>query len=437
MSVCAISMCRAPKYSGVPRTLYNDAMNPHRYPRSTLRRVLLAAAIAVPWSWPAAAEQSFGACLAELSRDSAGRGVAQSTFERHTRGLEPDMAVIGFLDYQPEFRTPIWDYLAGLVDDERIEDGRARLEQWRTTLEAVEARYGVDPATVVAVWGVESNFGRNAGKRPLVTSLATLSCFGRRQGFFRGELYTALRILEEGHVDPDHLVGSWAGAFGHTQFMPSSFMRVAVDFDSDGKRDIVDSIPDALGSTANYLRKAGWRPSEPWGFEVRLLHGFDPALAGRKKKRALSDWAALGLARVDGEAMAPANASAGLLLPAGVEGPAFLVLRNFDAIYSYNAAESYALAIAHLADRLRGKGPFATPWPTDDPGLSRAQRRELQTLLIRRGYDIGEVDGMIGAKTREAIEDVQRRAGLQPDGRAGRKVLDALRGGDEEPSSAR
>ena len=408
-------------------------MREHYPPRRRLvlglRDILLAAVGAVCAS-PAAAGQTFGTCMAQLGRESATRGVAYTTFERHTRGIEPDMTVLEFLDYQPEFRTPIWDYLAGLVDEERIADGRARIEQWRATLEAVEARYGVDPATVVAVWGVESDFGRTTGKRPLVTSLATLSCFGRRQGYFRGELYAALRILQDGHVDPDHLAGSWAGAFGHTQFMPSSFMRLAVDFDGDGRRDIVDSIPDALGSTANFLRKAGWRAGEPWGFEVRLPRGFDPALAGRTKRKSLSDWAALGLTRADAAAWAPTHAAAGLLLPAGVEGPAFLVLRNFDAIYAYNAAESYALAIAHLADRLRGQPPFTTAWPTDDPGLSRAQRRELQALLIQRGYAIGAIDGVIGAGTRAAIEDVQRRKGMPPDGRAGRKILDLLRGGD-------
>jgi lytic murein transglycosylase len=388
------------------------------------RFVLLVISIAL--GAPALASSDFRSCLNRLERRAAAKGVTEATLKRHTRGIEPDMTVIESLNYQPEFRTPIWDYLAGLVDEERIADGREMLQKWSTTLAGVEKRFGVAPATVIAVWGVESNFGKNAGKRPLVTSLATLSCFGRRQSYFRGEFYTALRILQEGHVDPEHFLGSWAGAFGQTQFMPSSFMRLAVDFDGDGRRDIVDSIPDALASTANYLERAGWRTGEPWGFEVRLPPNFDPALAGRKKKRALSDWVARGVTMADGSAIAPTGASAALLLPAEENGPAFLVFRNFDAIYTYNASEAYALAIAHLSDRLKGGPAFLTPWPTDDPGLSRAERREVQTLLMQRGYDIGEVDGMIGSNTREAIQDVQRRAGMQPDGRAGRKILDVL-----------
>lgn len=385
--------------------------------------------LAAAFATSASADQDFGGCLAQLGREATSKGISADTFERHARGLEPDMTVIEALAYQPEFRVPIWDYMAGMVDEERIADGRALLQQWISTLRDVELRYGVDPATVVAVWGVESNFGKSAGKRPLVTSLATLSCFGRRQTYFRGEFYAALRILQEGHVDPNRLVGSWAGAFGHTQFMPSSFMSAAVDFDRDGRRDIVDSIPDALASAANFLKRAGWRTGEPWGYEVKLPRDFDPAVAGRTRKRPLSEWVALGVKRADGTSIEPSNDRAGLLLPAGRRGPAFVVFGNFDAIYAYNAAESYALAIAHLSDRLRGGGPFVTAWPTDDPGLSRAERRELQTLLVQRGYAIGETDGIIGSKTREALQELQKRAGMQPNGRAGRKALELLRAG--------
>jgi hypothetical protein len=222
------------------------------------------------------------------------------------------------------------------------------------------------------------------------------------------------------------MVGSWAGAFGQTQFMPSTFLRLAVDLEGTGRRDIVDSVPDAIGSTANYLRHAGWRPGVAWGFEVKLPEGYSGP-SGRRHKAPMSAWAARGIARVDGRPLG--EGEAGLLLPAGATGPAFLVTSNFDAIYSYNAAESYALAIAHLADRLAGGGPFVTPWPTDDPGLSRAERRELQRLLTQRGYDVGEPDGAIGNKTREAIADFQRKIGRSPDGRPSAKVLAALRQG--------
>ena len=372
-------------------------------------------------------EAAFASCLASLRADAQAKGVSGATYDAHTAALTPDMAVIGFLDAQPEFVTPIWDYLAALVDDERVADGRAMLAEWAPVLARVEAEYGVDAATVVAVWGVESNYGRNFGSRPLLTSLSTLSCFGRRQSFFRGEFFTTLRIIQEGHVAPDRLTGSWAGAFGHTQFMPSTFMRLAVDFDGDGRRDLVDSVPDALASTANFLKRAGWRGDLPWGFEVSLPQGMDVSGVGRRNKQPISAWAARGVRRIDGAPMPAAATPAGLLLPAGKDGPAFLVTRNFDAVYSYNAAESYGLAIAHLSDRLRGGAPFATPWPTDDPGLSRAERRELQQLLIARGHDIGEADGMIGARTREALKLEQAALGLAADGRAGQRVLQALR----------
>jgi lytic murein transglycosylase len=376
-----------------------------------------------------AADPAFDACLGRLRGEAVARGVPAPVASRHLTGLARDPSVLESLDFQPEFRTPIWDYLAGLVDVQRIDDGQAMLERWREVLAAVEAKHGVDARTVVAVWGVESDYGRAIGRKEIVRSLATLSCEGRRQAFFRGQLIASLRILADGHVEPERFVGSWAGAFGHTQFMPTTFLESAVDFDGDGRRDVVGTIPDALASTANYLRRAGWRPGEPWGWEVRLPAGFDGSLAGRTQRRPLSDWVARGVKRVDGRPLEASTTPAAILLPAGASGPAFVVLRNFDAIYAYNAAESYALAIAHLSDRLRGAPPFTTPWPTDDPGLSRAERREVQTLLLARGHAIGEADGMIGSMTRRAIREEQAKLGLAQDGRAGTKLLGALRAG--------
>lgn len=385
---------------------------------------LLAALVA---SAPAFAQDAaFTACLDGLRAPARAAGVSEATFALHTQGLQPDLSVIDKLNFQPEFKTPIWDYLAALVDDERVADGQARLAQHAEVLERVAQRYGVDPATVVAVWGVESNFGQSFGSAPLVQSLGTLSCLGRRQPYFRTEFYAALRILQAGHIAPEQFKGSWAGAFGHTQFMPSTFERLAVDFDSDGRADLMNSTTDALASTANFLAKAGWQSGLPWGFEVKLPPDLPTRGEGRRVKRPMSEWAARGLTRADGSPL-PATGSAGLMLPAGAQGPAFLVTRNFDAIYSYNAAESYGLAIAHLADRLRGGGPFARPWPTDDPGLSRAERRELQTLLTARGHDIGAIDGMLGDKTRAAVRAEQQRLGMEPSGRAGQKLLKALR----------
>jgi glucose-6-phosphate 1-epimerase len=240
-----------------------------------------------------------------------------------------------------------------------------------------------------------------------------------------------MKILHAGDVRAEDLRGSWAGAFGHTQFMPSAFLRLAVDFDHDGRRDLIHSDVDALASTANYLAQAGWRRGELWGFEVRVPRGFDASAAGRRSRHPVSEWARRGVTRADGNALvgadAPAARPAAVILPTGASGPAFVVFRNYDAIFSYNAAESYALAIALLSDRLRGGEGLVARWPTDDPGLSRQERRELQTVLVARGHEIGEIDGLIGAATRAAIQREQRRLGWTPDGRAGQRLLRALR----------
>ena len=374
---------------------------------------------------------SFQGCLANLRSQAIASGVSGSTYDRYTQNLSPDYLVIDKLNYQPEFSTPIWDYLSGLVDNERVQAGQQKLAQHRVVLNRVGQTYGVPAETVVAVWGVESNYGDISGKYPLLQALGTLSCEGRRQSYFRGEFFATMRILQRGDLTQDQLYGSWAGAFGHTQFMPSTYERLAVDFDGDGRRDLVSSTTDALASTANFLKRAGWQTGMPWGFEVKIPQGVSIAGESRRNKRSLNSWIAQGVTRTDGTALIQGNLSgstpAGLITPAGANGPAFLVFKNFDAIYSYNAAESYGLAIAHLSDRLRGGTPFLTAWPTDDAGTSRAERREIQQFLIQRGYDIGAVDGLIGDKSRQAIQQEQTRLGLKPTGRAGQQILRAFR----------
>ena len=373
-------------------------------------------------------------CVKELRTIATSKGVSAQVFDTAFAGVEPDADILKAFDNQPEFTIPIWDYLSGLVDDERVADGRALMEKWAAVLAQAEEKFGVDRFVIAAVWGVESDYGRIMGKRELVRSLATLSCSGRRQAFFRGELLATLRILQSGDIPAEALVGSWAGAFGQTQFMPSTYQRLAIDFDGDGRRDIVASVPDALGSTANYLKRAGWITGQPWGYEVRLPANYGGP-SGRRTKQSIAQWHELGIRQVDGSPLA-GNGPAGLLLPSGAKGPAFIVLRNFDAIFAYNAAESYALAIAHLADRLRGAGTFQTPWPTDDPGIGRAQRREVQQRLLDRGFDVGTPDGIVGARTRTAIRAFQASAGLAQDGRAGLRVLQALRTSTPNPPMA-
>ena len=387
-----------------------------------MKAPLAAVSFALLFASPARAD--FASCVASLKSDAAAQGISAPTLKAAFDGLQPDRKVLEYETSQPEFKTPIWDYLAALVDDQRVADGKAAMQKNAAALAKAEERFGVSKYVIAAIWGVESDFGREMGERPLVQSLTTLVCEGsQRPAYFKGELMATLKIADRGDIPLSKLNGSWAGAFGQTQFMPSTFLRLAVDLDGSG-RDIVDNAAAALGSTGNYLKKSGWTPGEPWGFEVKLPPG-SSGPSGRKTKQPMSAWAARGITRLDGGSLG--EGSAGLLMPAGVDGPAFLVTHNFDVIYSYNAAESYTLAIAILAQRLAGGRGIVTPWPTDDPGLSRAERKELQSLLTKAGYDVGAPDGAIGAKTKAAIADFEGKHGLKVDGRASAKVLEALR----------
>jgi len=374
-----------------------------------------------------AAAANFHHCLESLWPLAARRGVSRRTFEAHTAGLEPDLRIMDLLDAQPEFTKSFWDYLDLLVSEERIAKGREVLATHRATFDAVEKAYGVDRHIVTAIWGIESKFGAAVGERPVVRSTATLACIGRRQAYFRDEFLATLEILERGDVAPDRLKGSWAGAFGPTQFMPTSFKRYAVDFDGDGRRDVVDSIPDVIASTANNLRKDGWVSGQTWGYEVVVPKGFNYLLADRSRQLTLAEWERLGVRRVGNQPFARPSDRAYLLVPAGVRGPGFLMLNNFRVIMKYNPAEAYALAIGHLADRMRGGGPVMQPWPREERVLTRAEVYELQQRLVARGFNAGEPNGRFGAKSRAALRDYQAHAGLIPDGFATVAVLERLR----------
>ena len=378
---------------------------------------------------PYLSNSEFQQCLDRLKGTSDFRGVDSFTFNNY-RPSQPDPSVISSLNYQPEFQKDVWDYLSSLVDKERVDDGIRAKHQWADTLRRIESRYGVKAEHVLGVWGVESNFGQTLGKKPLFDSLATLSCFDRRQSYFRGEFANALKIVQQGDIAPSDMTGSWAGAFGQTQFMPSTFLELAVDFDGDGRRDLVNSVPDALASTANFLSKRGYRSGEPWGYEVKKPSGFWAA-SNRKDKKSMSYWRGKGFTLANGSPLPSDLSQAALIMPAGDNGPAFLVGKNFDAFYSYNASENYALAIAHLSDLITkedsSKTDFVTAWPTDDPGISRRQAREIQQALLNAGYDIGEVDGMIGDNTRAAIVQYQTSKGVYPaNGRAGQKFYNLI-----------
>ena len=374
-----------------------------------------------------AAAANFHNCLEALWPEAARRGVPRQVYEEQTASLTPDLRIMDLLDAQPEFTKAIWDYLDLLVSDERIQNGRTILATHRATFDAVEKAFGVDRHFIAAIWGVESNFGTQIGERSVVRSTATLACVGRRQDYFREEFLSALEILAHGDVDPAHLKGSWAGAFGPTQFMPTSFKKYAIDFAGDGRRDVVDSIPDIIASTANNLKKDGWVTGQTWGYEVVVPQGFNYILADRSRIMTLQEWRRAGVMRPGGKAFPRAEDRAYLLLPAGAQGPGFLMLQNFRVIMKYNPAEAYALAIGYLADRLRGGEPFAQPWPRYERVLTRDERFELQSLLAQRGFDVGEPDGQLGGRTRAALRQFQASAGFVPDGFASAAILDRLR----------
>jgi lytic murein transglycosylase len=374
-----------------------------------------------------AAAANFRQCLEGLWPEASRRGVSRAVFDAQTAGLTPDLRIMDLLDAQPEFTKSVWDYLDTLVDDARVEQGRGVLAAHRAAFDAVEKAYGVDRHVLAAIWGVETKYSEIAGERSVVQSTATLACIGRRQSYFRGEFLATLEILQRGDVPAANLKGSWAGAFGPTQFMPTTFKRYAVDFDGDGRRDVVNSVADVLASTANNLKRDGWAAGETWGYEVEVPKTFDFLLADRSRQLPLRQWESLGIRRPGGMAFPRPDDRAYLLIPAGVQGPGFLMLQNFRVIMKYNPAEAYALAIGHLADRLRGGAPFAQPWPRHERTLSFAERYELQQHLVRRGFAIGEPDGIFGPKTRAAIRSFQATSGAVPDGFATASLLDRLR----------
>ncbi len=396
--------------------------------RNSICRIFLAAVVFAGATLLLAghAAASLKSCVAGLKRTVVKSGVSSKIANAALSNVKYDERAIRFSRSQPEYRTPIWDYMAFLVDDERISTGKAMLRKHGRTLKAVEKAFGVDRYILTALWGVESDYGRSQGDFYMPHALANLACAGRKVKFFRGELISALKIVNKGDLRLKDLYGSWAGAFGQTQFLPSTYRRLAVDFDGNGRRDLVHSVPDALASAANYLRKNGWRRGQGWGYEVRVPKGYKGP-SGRRKYASIATWRKRGITAVGGGKLTGSGKPA-LLLPAGRNGPAFLVYRNFNVIRTYNAATSYALAISHLSDRLRGAGPLKTAWPTNDPGLSRAQRLQLQRLLLRAGYDIGEADGKIGPVTRKAIKQAQAKHGLKATGRPSMSIYRKLGG---------
>ncbi len=375
-----------------------------------------------------AAALNFKACLEGHWREAEARGVSRAIFDSQVATLLPDLKIIDLLEAQPEFVEPIWVYLEQHVGDELIKGGRELLTQHRAVFDSIEQAYGVDRHILAAIWGVETTYGAVLDDRPVVRSTATLACMGRRQKRFAAEFLAALDILQRGEIRADGLKGNWAGAFGPMGFMPTSFQRFAVDFDRDGHRDVIDSVPDMLASTANHLKQTGWVRGEPWGQEVVVPAGFNYLLADGWHWNKVRDWERLGLTPSNAKMFPHPDALAYLAFPAGSGGPAFLLSYNFRVLLRYNPSEPYALAVGLLADRLRGEGALAHPWPRAEGALSNTERYEVQQLLTQRGFEIGgPPDGHLGPRSRRAIQLFQASTGMVPDGFPSLAVLNRLR----------
>jgi membrane-bound lytic murein transglycosylase B len=393
-----------------------------------LKRFLATLLVVAPlFTSVAQADAKFESFIQSLWPRVKSAGISRALFDAAFAGVtDPDPAVLKLAETQPEFNSTTSAYLAKAVTPIRIDTGQQVKASEASLLSAIEKKYGVDRHILLGIWGMESNFGKDKGSMSVMRSLATLIYAGRKKKYASEQLIAAFRILKGGARTPQNFTGSWAAAMGHTQFIPSSYLAYAVDWTGDGKKDIWGSKEDALASTANYLAKAGWKADRPWGWEVSLPAKFNKALIGRSKWRPVSEWAKLGVTPATGGKFNAPQADAFVMIPQGIDGPAFLVTRNFLAIMDYNFSHSYALAVGHLADRIRGSGPFVGTWPDLNFDLSFAQRVELQKRLSRLGFETGGSDGRFGARTYEAIIAYQKSIGLPLDGKPSAKLLERL-----------
>jgi lytic murein transglycosylase len=405
--------------------------------RDVWRRLLLLAALFLcllaAASAPAFAKaekkseaRAFRAFVQSLWPEAKSRGVSRETFDLAFRGVTFDPKIIAQTKSQAEVIKPVWSYIDGAVSAARVARAQEKAEAYRIWLEKAREKYGVDPSIIVGIWGLETDFGGFVGADNVIRSLATLAYARFRDDYFKDELIAALEILEEGDVSARGMKGSWAGAMGQTQFMPSSFLKYAVDFEGHGKRDIWTSAPDAIGSTANYLKEHGWRDDQPWGVEVALPRDFALTASDALDYAPFSAFARRGVTRADGRPL-PNKGEAQLLIPAGLRGPVFLVTPNFKVIKTYNNSTSYALAVALLGDRAIGAGELVGAWPVHDRILTLAQARDMQTRLKKMGYDVGKIDGRFGETGQTALRAYQEKNGLTPDGYPTLALLERMR----------
>jgi membrane-bound lytic murein transglycosylase B len=361
-------------------------------------------------------EARFHAFIRDFRAEALNAGIMPATYDRAVSTIDLNPKVEELNEKQPEFVRPIWDYLAGAISDARVSRGRDQMAAHAQLFARLQDGYGVPREVLTAIWGLETGYGQNEGSFNLFEALATLAYDGPRMEYGRRQFIAALKIAEIEGRDPTTMTGSWAGAFGHTQFVPTTFLEHAVDGDGDGKRDLWNSPADALASAANYLKESGWQPGESWGEEVQLPAGFAYEQAEASLRKPITEWAKLGVRNAAGGSLPDSAEEAAILLPAGYRGPAFLVSNNFNVILRYNSATAYALAIGLLSDRLKGAGIVQAKWPVDEIPLDEASRTALQEGLTALGFSTGGADGVLGRRTQQAIRDYQKSRGLPADG---------------------
>ncbi|MCW5686694.1 MAG: lytic murein transglycosylase [Pseudolabrys sp.] len=393
-----------------------------------LRALHLVALVAATLVWPAVASAQnksssvdFQAFVRSLWPEAQAKGITRATFDQAFSGLSADQRVINAIHRQPEYGRPVGVYVNGIASAANIANGKRKAEEWKQTFDAVERQFGVDRWVLLAIWGMETSYGAMKDKWDVFRSLGTLAAIRFRDPYFRKETVVALKIMQDDRVPRAQMVSSWAGAMGQTQFMPTNVIDYAIDFNKDGKIDIWNSVPDVLGSTGNYLHKQKWVMGLPWGFEVLVPPGFDY----RKSRASFADWSKLGVRRADGAAY-PARGDGILFFPSGAKGPGFIVTENFAVLKEYNNSDAYAIAVGHLADRIRGAAPFRTAWPADDVQLPRDARVALQKKLAALGYKVNEFDAHIDFDLRDNIRAEQVKFGMLPDGHPTAALLDKL-----------
>jgi len=369
-----------------------------------------------PPAAPSPGDAKFTAFLAEMRVQALAQGITAESFDSATAGLAPVPTIAAMNDNQPEFAKPVWSYLDSAVSARRIRDAQFMLSRYGEALDRIPAQSGVPKQILVAVWGMESDFGADSGGFNLFAALATLGYDGPRSSYAKPEFLAALHIYQDRHYAVSEMVGSWAGAFGQTQFTPSNFLKYAADGDGDGAIDLWHSPPDALASAAKLLTDQGWVRDQAWGYEVTLPNGFLYEDADLDIQKPVSEWSGRGVKTASGDPLPASDANAAIYLPAGARGPAFLLFPNFRVLLKYNNAASYALALSLLADRMMGAKPVWHAWPRDERSLSRDERIAFQADLQKLGFDPGTPDGVLGRRTRAALRQYQRSKSIVADG---------------------